>query len=108
MLVVPALSDGGHLSPAVSHDLLDRCALLQERIALKRGSDQSLTLQAVALRARPLEGGAAQLGVPRLLLPGLAGEPAVELARWKRLQRRGHGGMLDPAELRALALEGAF
>ena len=93
--------------PPLRRSVSTDCAFLDQRRARDARAVATLAVEAVALRARPVpELLAERRGAGRLLLPPLR-EPGVELGRRHHLDGGEHLGVVEAAELGALALEDA-
>src|SRR6266849_1831969 len=94
--VRPAVADGGHLDPAVPHDVGDARGLGEQRVVREGRAVAALTLHPVAHGAGPLE-----LCAPERARRGLARVRA-EVGRARRDHARAHRLVVEAAELGAL------
>src|ERR687887_2624944 len=101
--VVPGFADRRHLVAPVPQEQRHRVPVGEKRALRDRRPDVALAREPVTACAHALEGLAADLGRRLQPLP----YPGVVALGLHHLDVRDHRRVLDPAELRALASEGA-
>src|SRR3989304_4894772 len=109
----PAGRDGRHepgdlrVVPSLGEERRQALRVDEGRVPGDRGPDVALAGQAVALRTDALPGLLPEIGGPGRPGGALGPEPLVELGSGHDLDLGPHDGVLDAAELGALAPEGA-